>query len=129
MKKELDEELVAKYPKIFADRHAPMTETAMCWGFECGDGWFNLINNLCGCIQDYIDNNSHLEIPQVVAVQVKEKFGTLRFYISGGDDIIGGMIWLTEYISARTCEVCGKNGKVMEINGWFACRCEEHSTK
>ena len=38
MKKELDEALVAKYPKIFKYRHAPMTHTAMCWGFDCGDG-------------------------------------------------------------------------------------------
>lgn len=47
MRKELDEALCAKYPLIFGDRNKPMTETAMCWGFCCGDGWYNLIDTLC----------------------------------------------------------------------------------
>jgi len=55
MKKELDEALVAKYPKIFKYRHAPMTHTAMCWGFDCGDGWYNIIDVLCGNIQSHVD--------------------------------------------------------------------------
>jgi hypothetical protein len=55
MKQELDEALCAKYPKIFKYRHAPMTHTAMCWGFECGDGWYNIIDVLCGNIQSHVD--------------------------------------------------------------------------
>jgi hypothetical protein len=127
MRKELDDKLVAKYPKIFADRHAPMTQTCMCWGFDCADGWYFLIDNLCACIQGYIDHNSHLNIPQVVAMQVKEKFGTLRFYISGGDELTRGMVWLADYMSGRICEICGKEGKVEVIHGWYECRCSEHS--
>ena len=50
MRKELDEKLCEKYPLIFKDRHADMTETCMCWGFECGDGWFNIIDVLCGML-------------------------------------------------------------------------------
>jgi hypothetical protein len=54
MRKELDEALCAKYPLIFRDRNAPMTETAMCWGFSCGDGWYNIIDVLCGLLySDY----------------------------------------------------------------------------
>jgi len=56
MKKELDEALCAKYPKIFKYRHAPMTHTAMCWGFDCGDGWYNIIDALCSNIQHHVDN-------------------------------------------------------------------------
>ena len=56
MKTELDEALVAKYPKIFKHRHAPMTHTAMCWGFECGDGWYNIIDVLCSNIQHHVDH-------------------------------------------------------------------------
>jgi hypothetical protein len=55
MKRELDEALVAKYPKIFKYRHAPMTHTAMCWGFECGDGWYNIIDALCSNIQHHVN--------------------------------------------------------------------------
>ena len=62
MKKELDEALCAKYPLIFADRNKPMTETAMCWGFECGDGWYNLIDVLCGMLySEYSQAKSRYE--------------------------------------------------------------------
>ena len=50
MRKELDEALCAKYPLIFADRNKPMTQTAMCWGFSCGDGWYNILDVLCGML-------------------------------------------------------------------------------
>lgn len=54
MRKELDEALCAKYPLIFRDRNAPMIETAMCWGFCTGDGWYNLIDTLCALLtSDY----------------------------------------------------------------------------
>jgi hypothetical protein len=48
MREELDAKLVAKYPQIFKNRFGDMRETAMCWGFECGDGWYNIIDVLCG---------------------------------------------------------------------------------
>ena len=60
MKRELDEALVAKYPKIFKYRHAPMTHTAMCWGFDCGDGWYNIVDVLCSNIQHHVDHKRKL---------------------------------------------------------------------
>jgi len=124
MKKELDEKLVKKYPKIFVDRYGDMKKTAMCWGFECGDGWYWLIDNLCDSIQSYIDNNKHLNIPQVVAVQVKEKFGGLRFYIEGGNEYINGMISIAESMSYNICENCGTTENVTQTKGWVYTRCE-----
>ena len=50
MKEELDKALCEKYPLIFRDRNAPMTETAMCWGICTGDGWYNIIDTLCGLL-------------------------------------------------------------------------------
>lgn len=50
MRNELDEALCAKYPEVFRDRHAPMTHTCMCWGFECGSGWYTIIDTLCGLL-------------------------------------------------------------------------------
>jgi len=47
MNQELDAKLCANYPLIFQDRNKPMNQTAMCWGFCCGDGWYNIINTLC----------------------------------------------------------------------------------
>ena len=50
MRKELDEALCAKYPLIFKDRNADMRHTAMCWGCECGDRWYNIIDIVCGLL-------------------------------------------------------------------------------
>jgi hypothetical protein len=107
-----------------------MQTTAMCWGFECGDGWFDLIDELCWNIQSYIDNNSRSDkvITQVTVDQVKEKFGTLRFYTTGGDRLIDGMIWFAESMSGRICETCGKPGKERG-RGWIYTACEEHTNE
>ena len=134
MRDELDLTLCEKYPKIFVDRHASMTETAMCWGFEHGDGWYQIIDSLCANIQHHIDyNNKNFEkgytqykqVPQVVATQVKEKFGTLRFYYDGGDDVIDGMVNMAESWSTVTCEECGTPG-TQNSQGWIKTLCETH---
>lgn len=77
MKPKLQAQLFSKYPEIFRDRTRSMRETCMCWGICTGDGWYDLLDRLCGDLQWNTDKNSY---PQVVADQVKEKFGTLRFY-------------------------------------------------
>jgi hypothetical protein len=123
MKKELDEYLVKTYPKIFADRYSDMKTTAMCWGFECNDGWYEIINTLCLNIQNYLDNDPN--IPQVIASQVKEKFGGLRFYINGGDEYIYKLISNAEKLSYQTCEDCGSREKVGQTKGWIITLCEK----
>ena len=64
-------------------------------------------------------------IQQVVAIQVKEKFGGLRFYFSGGDDFIDGVVALAESMSYRTCEVCGAPG-TSNSEGYIQTLCETH---
>ena len=131
MKQELDQKLCETYPKIFANRYADETTTAICWGFECKDGWYQLIDTLCETIQGYIDQNkkyNDIDIPQVTAVQVKEKFGTLRFYYDGGDDVIRGMVRLAENLSAEICENCGNPGNLIET-GWMQTLCDTCKNK
>ena len=79
MKTELEDKLYQKYPKIFRQKDLSMKETCMCWGIECGAGWYDLINFLCFHLQFDIDKNNY---PQVEASQVKEKYGGLCFYYS-----------------------------------------------
>lgn len=137
MKQELDEQLCKKYPLIFKNRHGDMKETLMCWGFECGDGWYQILDSLCGNIQHYIDWNNKSAVAgykdfqpveQVVAVQVKEKFGGLRFYYDGGDDHISGMVRMAESWAYHTCEECGSPG-TMRTGGWIRTLCDTHEAQ
>ena len=127
MKQELDEYLCKVYPKMMVNRNKDMKETCMCWGFECGDGWFQILNQLMGNIQHHIDwkNRKEEVVPQVTLDQVKEKFGTLRFYYTGGDDYIRGMVTMAESMSGVTCETCGKPG-TQTSGGWIKTVCVEH---
>lgn len=130
MNSELDAKLVEKYPKIFSDRFGIPQETLMCFGFEHGDGWYNIIDKLCENIQSHIDwhNRAGEKVPQLVAVQVKEKFGALRFYTGPSTDYIRGMIAMAESMSEVTCEECGSPGK-RRSGGWIRTLCDEHAGK
>ena len=127
MKRENDEYLCKVYSKIMVNRNKDMMETCMCWGFECGDGWFQILNQLMGNIQHHIDwkNKDGEVVPQVTLDQVKEKFGRLRFYYTGGDDYVRGLVSMAESMSGITCEECGKPG-TQTSGGWIKTVCVEH---
>ena len=61
---------------------------------------------------------------QVVAAQVKEKMGELRFYTDGGDATIQGMIRMAEQMSKRICELCGSPAKTSRDSGWWHTTCD-----
>ena len=130
MRQELDSLLCQKYPKMMVNRNKNMQETCMCWGFECGDGWYNILNQLMGNIQHHIDwkNRKEEVVAQVTLDQVKEKFGTLRFYYSGGDDAIDGMVRMAESMSGVTCEECSAPAQT-HGPGWIRTICEPCETK
>lgn len=64
--------------------------------------------------------------PQVVAAQVKEKFGTLRFYYDGGDDFVYGAVAVAETMSGMLCEDCGAPG-VLRPGRWVRTLCNHHA--
>jgi len=118
MKQELEEQLVKKYPKLYAQYGGDMTKTCMHWGFECGDGWFKIIDELSAKLEPY---------GFVEAAQVKEKFGGLRFYTDGVDsdsfDEIQKLIDEAEMQSYKTCERCGEPGEP-KGGGWISTLCD-----
>lgn len=119
MSPELDALLCRRYPALFARRHLPPSVTMMGWGIACGDGWFDLIDDLCSGLQEAVEAG---RITQPVAGQVKEKFGTLRFYLSGAEPEISRLVQEAERGSAVTCEICGRPGVLRQPGGvWTLC--------
>lgn len=112
MSPDLQKKLIDKYPKLFSSQQF--------WGFECGDGWYDILDHLCGAIKEYTYDGDNVTVGQA-----KEKFGKLRFYLAEEDSVIHGMITLAEYMSGHTCEICGKRGKTRD-GSWFVTLCDEH---
>lgn len=118
MTKELEKKFFDRFS--FFKPEKPMTESLMCFGFECSDGWYDLLWRLCEDI-DKMEKPEGFEV-----VQVKEKFGSLRFYTNYATDEIFKRINEAERDSETICEECGKPGEILRINGWYSCVCEEH---
>lgn len=118
---EMQEYFPAVYPKMFVGKYG---------GVACGAGWFNILNQLCQNIQSHIDwkNSKEEVVAQVTIAQIKEKFGSLRFYYDGGDDYISGMVTLAESMSGVTCEDCGDVG-VHRNGGWIRTLCDKHEAE
>jgi len=122
MKPELEKKLVNDFPELYSGYTRPVSESLMCFGFSCDDGWYTIIYALSKCIKHYVDSQIDHEI-QVRTMQVKEKFGGLRFYINGGDDHVYGMIEMAEMLSRLICEKCGKLGELYKRGTWLKTLC------
>ena len=115
------EEFHAKWPRMFRDVYC---------GFGLPKGWGPLVWNLCKLIDHHVNGNPHVweykdvKAPDPSVVQVKEKFGGLRFYCHGTDDKIKGYIEMTEYLSHELCQECGTNQNVNKNSeGWRRAMC------
>jgi len=90
------------------------------WGrwIECGPGRYPILARLEERLRQ-ID-------PDYQVHQIKEKFGTLRFYwashnLSAGEVAVAE----AEAESERTCERCGNPGRLRKRNGWFRTVCDD----
>jgi hypothetical protein len=123
MRQELDEALCRDFPKLYAQRSQPMSHTAMCWGFDVGDGWEPIIRALSSQIEAY--NNTVPIDHAVEATQVKEKFGGLRFYTTSAPDSVYEYIRKAEEQADTTCETCGGPGTLRQGRWWYTA-CDRH---
>ena len=125
MNKELQQKLYERFPALYRQHSLDMRQTCMCWGFEHGDGWFDLIWMLSLALEDEAKASGTV----IEAVQVKEKFGGLRFYHNGTTKRTHDLVALAERMADLTCEECGKFGRTThrEVGGWMKTVCEEHA--
>jgi len=101
--------------------------------FECNVGWYNIIHDLSikieKILKNYAENHKVVEGEEsekveMYAVQVKEKYGTLRFYMNFETKEITDLIEDAEALSSQTCDNCGSFGK-MRDKGWLEVKCDD----
>lgn len=117
MSPELEKKLVEKYPGLFRDKDLPPTQSLMCFGCEHDDGWYDIVEAMCGLISRHLEGTTN-EHPYRFT-QIKEKFGGLRVYGTGGDDYIHGVVDMAESMSYKTCEVTGQPGRLHHRGIWL----------
>lgn len=118
MKKELDERLCSKYPTLYRKRNGDPNETCMYWGFECGSGWYTLIDVISELLVKHDTG--------IRAQQVKEKLGSLNFYHDVCSDYSISVQMTAELVSKAVCEECGSPAFLQNFDGWYATLCKEH---
>jgi hypothetical protein len=137
------EELAKRWPALF--------QKSGDFELSVGQGWYGIIDTLCRFISHKVETlqirlkyamenpgstpdesikEIEARLEQAIAdlptiVQVKEKFGTLRFYVYGGTPEMNNYIEFAEGMSRITCEVCGNPGKSRNT-GWVMVLCDLH---
>jgi len=134
-----------------AKRHPDIFQKSGDFEFSIGDGWYGVIDTLCGMLSYRLESaksrlkyaienpDAHFNVPisalekdvadaleELPTIsQVKEKFGTLRFYTDGGTTEMNNYIDFAEAMTAHICEECGAPGK-SRSGGWIKVLCNEH---
>lgn len=117
MKSHLFDTLYDKYPRMFQQQPIDC-------GITCGAGWLNLVDGLCSSIEQYHADSG---APPIAVQQIKEKFGELRFYYTGGDAQVRALVTAAKEVSITICEVCGVSGSAIQNDqGWWRTRCGDH---
>jgi hypothetical protein len=137
------EELAKRHPDLIQKSHQEY--------LGVGAGWHNILDVLFGMLsydvekarrelQHAMENptNKYIkpiaeleanldkaleELPTIV--QIKEKFGGLRFYTNGNTDIHDAYINFAERMASQTCERCGCPGSLRN-SSWMKTLCDTH---
>lgn len=120
MNEKLQQQLFDAFPRLFRARGRP-PKRLDGYGICTGDGWYSLIYELCAEIQKHADANG----VDLIVLQVKEKFGGLRFYLRGADEVVDAAVDKAERLSFHTCEVCGAQGE-RRYHAWVQTLCDKH---
>jgi hypothetical protein len=126
MRKELEQRLVERYPTWF-NTGGDIRHTLMPRGFTHDDGWFDLLWRLCADLEPLVAEFEQETGSQFEVLQVKEKFGGLRFYVNcRRNEAIRQRIGIAADESFRTCEICGQPGTLREKRS-IKTLCDEHA--
>ena len=134
MNEKMQNEIYRRYPRLFRQALAPKGEKGcMAWGLAVGDGWHDLIVRISEAVETLAQQHELTLEQWPLVVEVKEKFGELRFTVrmQPTDEPHLRAVWdeiyrVKEEIaseSAHVCERCGAPG-VMRKDGWWHVHCD-----
>ena len=118
LRKELNTALARDFPNLY--RAGPYV------GPDVGDGWQLIVRRLSEKLESLIAALPKNKRNQYCAIQIKEKYGGLRFYMSIATEQMYDAIRAAEDESYRTCERCGEPG-VLRGQHWLFTACDVHS--
>lgn len=116
-------QLPKKYPVLFKCRHMDGTIHSF-QSISAGDGWFNILEAFAKQATPIIKKYSKEDRPYLSTI--KEKYGTLRIYLTHEPKELSELVQQAEDRSEITCETCGEPGQARG-KGWIYTACERHT--
>lgn len=119
--------IMRAYPTLYGRGPWSKHGKLLAFGFLCGPGWYPLLERLSSDLSQIVREDA---LKNFRVVQVKEKFGELRFYAKHGNERTGARIASAEQEASSTCEHCGASGKLRD-NGraYLVTLCDACSAK
>lgn len=101
----------------------------------CGPGWKHTLDALVADLDKIFSSScGHQSGPHWFPIEVKEKFGTLRFYFEVAEccdereDIFEAalkVVHAAEAVSGATCEKCGASAALRKVEGNLSTLCDD----
>lgn len=133
MKLELQQKLFKDCPELFKfHNHEGPPYWPIKFGIDTEDGWNDIVINLCYELESILKTLPKNEESILGCVQIKEKFGGLRFYMSGYDidNKVENLIIEAEHKCWKICERCGHEGKLVSTRRkWLLTLCPQCEEK
>ena len=102
--------LYKKYPKLLPKKNI----------INCEAGLYDIIEEMLAAIKNYQNTDSGtLSLTPVVFNSLEIEYGTLDIDYSGGDEVVRHIVNFTKKLSYKTCELCGKVGKLYCSTKWM----------
>ena len=123
------QKLIERFPRLFRGAQPAV------WS-HVPEGWAAILETLFGGIDTLLSDE---QAKCFRVEQVKEKFGTLRVYVSfdrvDAEGVNPNPTALRSLVDAAvagsevTCYVCGAPGEMRKLGGWATVRCDAHASR
>lgn len=110
--REWSDRIIGINPSMFSERR-----------IYVGIGWMPIVENM---VQDVVAHCVNSGLTKMEFLQIKEKFGELRVYHTGGDHYVDSRVREAELACSSVCETCGEPGELRSDLNWWATLCDVH---